>query len=169
MGGRLEVESEVGEGTTFTLELPTERGAATREEPASTPAAVARGAVPGGVLYIEDNPVNLDLVETILAELRPGLQLRTATEGREGARLAEERRPDLLLLDLNLPDISGEDVLLRLRANPGTADVPVLIVSADSTSRNVTRLLQTGADAFLTKPLDVKRFLEVVDRLLTAG
>ncbi len=70
------------------------------------------------------------------------------------------------MLDLNLPDMTGEEVLRRLRARVETADVPILILSADSTSRNVTRLLQTGADAYLTKPIEVPQFLDVVDRLL---
>ena len=83
--------------------------------------------------------------------------------------LAVDQRPDLLLLDLNLPDITGEEVLRRLRARPESVDVPVLILSADSTSRNITRLLQSGADAYLTKPFEVPQFLEVVDRLLAAA
>jgi signal transduction histidine kinase/CheY-like chemotaxis protein len=160
MHGRLEVESELGAGTTFSFELPTEDAA----EVAPLPAPVAAA---GDVLYIEDNSANLQLVETVLADLRPGLELRTATTGTAGANLAEQRRPDLLLLDLNLPDMSGEEVLRRLRARPETADVPILILSADSTSRNVTRLLETGADAYLTKPLDIPQFLDVVDSLLS--
>jgi DNA-binding response OmpR family regulator len=80
--------------------------------------------------------------------------------------LAVDQRPDLLLLDLNLPDITGEEVLCKLRARAESVDVPVLILSADSTSRNITRLLQSGADAYLTKPFEVPQFLEVIDRLL---
>jgi DNA-binding response OmpR family regulator len=102
----------------------------------------------------------------VLADLRPGLELRTADHGLEATALAEERPPDLLLLDLNLPDISGEEVLRRLRARAETVDVPVLVLSADSTARNIDRLLQSGADAYLTKPLEVPQFLDVVDRLL---
>jgi signal transduction histidine kinase len=162
MQGRLDVESEPGAGTTFAFELPTEDAAIER----TVPAPFAGDALTRDVLYIEDNPVNLQLVERILAEARPGLELRTATEGAAGAELAEQKRPDLLLLDLNLPDLTGEEVLRRVRARAETADVPVLILSADSTSRNITRLLQTGADAYVTKPLDVPRFLDVVDKLL---
>jgi CheY-like chemotaxis protein/anti-sigma regulatory factor (Ser/Thr protein kinase) len=162
MQGRLHVESEVGTGTTFTIELPAADGDA--EEPAPS----ADGGTVGSVLYIEDNRVNLQIVDSILADLRPGLELRTATEGAAGAALAEERRPDLLLLDLNLPDMRGEEVLRRLRARAETADVPILVLSADSTSRNIERLLETGADAYLTKPLDVPRFLDTVDRLLSS-
>lgn len=166
LAGTLEVESEVGVGTTFTLELPAKAPEPVREQPAVAPTEVEALATPGDVLYIEDNPVNLELVEAILSELRPEVELRVATAGAEGILLAEKRRPDVLLLDLNLPDMPGEQVMRRLRADPRTADVPVLILSADSTSRNVTRLLETGADAYLTKPLDVTQFVNVLDRLL---
>jgi CheY-like chemotaxis protein len=165
MSGRIEVVSNPGDGSSFTIELPAERSTATLHEPALPP-AVPAVALAGHVLYVDDNPVNLQLVESILAEFRPGLELRTAAEGEAGFRLVQERKPDLLLLDLNLPDISGEEVLRRLRAETTTANIPVLIVSADSTSRNITRLLQTGADAYLTKPLDVNQFIDLVDRML---
>jgi len=166
MHGRLQVQSEVGVGTTFSFDLPTEDAATKRPGPAPIAAPVGGSATEGDVLYIDDNPANLQLVKDILADSRPGLSLRTATEGTAGAELAEQRRPDLLLLDLNLADMTGEEVLRRLRARNETVDVPILILSADSSSRNVTRLLQTGADAYLTKPLHRPQFLEVVDGLL---
>jgi signal transduction histidine kinase/CheY-like chemotaxis protein len=163
MDGRIGVTSEVGAGTTFTIELPlTDAHGATPAEGRRTPAP----ATMGDVLYIDDAPENLRLIETILAERRPGLGLRTATNGLEGSLLAEGRRPDLLLLDLNLPDISGEEVMRRLRARTQTGDVPVVVLSADSTSRNINRLLEAGADAYLTKPVNVPQFLDVLDRLL---
>jgi len=165
MDGRLNVESVVGSGTTFAFELPWSDAATDRSEQALPPSA--KRDVVGRVLYIDDNRVNLQIVDSILADLRPGLEVKTATEGAAGAELAAQRRPDLLLLDLNLPDMKGEEVLNRLRARPETADVPVVILSADSTSRNVTRLLETGADAYLTKPLDVSQFLDTVDGLLS--
>jgi CheY-like chemotaxis protein len=102
----------------------------------------------------------------VLSELRPGLVLRTAMNGLDGSVLAEQQRPDVLLLDLNLPDLAGEEVLRRMRARPRTGDVPVIILSADSTSRNINRLLEAGADAYLTKPVNVPQFLDVLDRLL---
>jgi signal transduction histidine kinase len=164
MHGRLHVESEVGAGTTFAVELPAADAA---DQPTElTPALTPNHSTVGRILYIEDNRTNLQIVDSILADLRPGLALQTAMEGATGAALAEKRPPDLLLLDLNLPDMPGEDVLLRLRAHASTANVPILILSADSTSQNVTRLLGTGADAYLTKPLDVPRFLETIDQLL---
>jgi CheY-like chemotaxis protein/anti-sigma regulatory factor (Ser/Thr protein kinase) len=167
MGGRLDVESTVGTGTTFAFELPVDEAAVGGRPRAEPKLPAADDALVGDVLYIEDNRTNLQIVDSILSELRPGIQLRTATEGESGAELAEQRRPDLLLLDLNLPDMKGEEVLRRLRARPETADVPIVVLSADSTSRNITRLLGTGADAYLTKPLDVQQLLEALDRLLT--
>jgi CheY-like chemotaxis protein len=163
MDGQISVASEVGVGTTFTIELPLtdahgEVPADGRRPP--TPATV------GDVLYIDDTPENLRLIETVLAERRPGLALRMATNGLDGSLLAEGQRPDVLLLDLNLPDISGEEVMRRLRARTQTGDVPVIVLSADSTSRNINRLLEAGADAYLTKPVNVPQFLDVLDRLL---
>jgi signal transduction histidine kinase/ActR/RegA family two-component response regulator len=163
MGGTIVVTSETGRGTTFTIELPlthAERTVWADDQRLPLPAAA------GDVLYIDDTPENLLLIGEVLAERRPGIGLRTATNGLEGSVLAEDRRPDVLLLDLNLPDISGEEVMRRLRARAETGDVPVIVLSADSTSRNINRLLEAGADAYLTKPVNVPQFLEVLDRLL---
>jgi CheY-like chemotaxis protein len=91
-----------------------------------------------------------------------------AVDGEEAVRLAIEHRPDLVLLDLHLPDISGDEVLRRLRADPRTAAIPVVVVSADATPASVERLQQAGADAYLTKPLDVDDFLRVVGQFLPA-
>jgi signal transduction histidine kinase/ActR/RegA family two-component response regulator len=166
MDGRIDVESELGVGTTFILELPVADAAQLQHEESVPSAGIATA---GDVLYIDDKPANLALLERVLGEYRPGVSLRTSLQGATGVGLAIEQRPDLLLLDLNLSDITGEEVLRRLRARPESVDVPVLILSADSTSRNITRLLQSGADAYLTKPFEVPQFLEVVDRLLAAA
>ena len=162
MGGRIAVASELGAGTTFTVDLPlTDADGFVVGGPRSPAPATA-----GDILYIDDTEDNLQLIESLLSELRPGLALRTATNGLDGSLLAEKQRPDVLLLDLNLPDISGEEVMRRLRARTQTGDVPVIVLSADSTSRNINRLLEAGADAYLTKPVNVPQFLDVLDRLL---
>jgi CheY-like chemotaxis protein len=166
MDGQVTVASEPGVGTTFTIELPL------TDAHGSAPADGRRSPVPataGDVLYIDDTKENLELIGSVLNELRPGVALRTATNGLDGSLLAENRRPDVLLLDLNLPDISGEEVMRRLRARTQTGDVPVIVLSADSTSRNINRLLEAGADAYLTKPVNVPQFLDVLDRLLVTG
>jgi signal transduction histidine kinase/ActR/RegA family two-component response regulator len=162
MGGRVAVASTLGVGTTFTVELPLTDAEGT----VPVDARPTSPATAGDVLYIDDTEENLELIESLLSELRPGLVLRTATTGLQGSALAERQRPDVLLLDLNLPDLAGEEVLRRMRARVQTGDVPVIILSADSTSRNINRLLEAGADAYLTKPVSVPQLLDVLDRLL---
>ena len=128
----------------------------------------AATAVPNGtatLLYVEDNLANLSLVETILLS-RPGWHTVPALQGQLGVELAREHQPDIVLLDLHLPDIPGEEVLRRLRTDPRTARIPVVVVSADATPSTLARLRQAGADAYLTKPLDVDEFLAVVERFL---
>ena len=117
------------------------------------------------MLYIEDNVDNLSLIETIFAE-RPAILLRSALQGRLGLELAFEHRPDLILLDLHLPDISGEAVLHELQRDARTREIPVVIISADATTGQPERLRKAGASAYLTKPLDVDRLLETVDEAL---
>jgi CheY-like chemotaxis protein len=118
------------------------------------------------VLYIEGNLSNLRLVERVVSR-RAGVRLISAMRPQLGLDLAAEHHPDLLLLDLHLPDLDGEEVLRRLRADPHTADVPVVVISADVRPEDIGRVLAAGARDYLTKPLDVDRFRAVVDRLLS--
>ena len=113
------------------------------------------------VLYIEDNLSNLQLVERVLGH-RPGVRLISAMRPQLGLDLASQH-PDLILLDLHLPDMPGEAVLRRLWSSPATADIPVAILSADARPALIERLLAGGARGFLTKPLDVKELLGLVD------
>jgi PAS domain S-box-containing protein len=172
MGGILTAESEVGVGSTFWLEL--ERVAAPFQdvELAVARSGVAIGSAGGGrpatVLYIEDNLPNLSLIESIFAD-RPEIKLLSALQGQMGLYLAWEHRPDVILLDLHLPDIHGDEVLRRLREDPRSSDTPVVMVSADATVRTVERLTRAGASAYLTKPLDVEEFLETLQRFIEAG
>src|SRR5205085_190489 len=115
------------------------------------------------VLYVEDNPSNIKLVERILG-LRAQVELLVATGGREGLEMAVERRPALVLLDLNLPDMSGEEVLRGIRRDERTASTAVIMVSADATPGQIARLRGAGADDYLTKPFEIDEFLAVVDR-----
>lgn len=118
------------------------------------------------VLYVEDDPVNFMLVERIL-ELRPGLKLLHARCGEIGVELARIHRPKLIFLDLNLPDIHGSEVLRRLQENATTAQVPVVVLSADATPSQIERLLTAGARNYLTKPFDIDPFLAVVDEIVS--
>jgi signal transduction histidine kinase/ActR/RegA family two-component response regulator len=117
------------------------------------------------VLYIEDNPSNLYLVERIL-DRRNDIDLMAAGQARLGLDLAEQHQPSLVLLDLHLPDLDGLQVLAQLRANPATAAIPVIVLSADATPSQIDRLLDAGAKAYLTKPLDVEQLLQAVDEVL---
>ena len=117
------------------------------------------------MLYVEDNQSNLRLVERILAK-RPHVKLLSAMDGPLGVELARQHEPALILLDLHLPGMDGEEVLKHLKADERTARIPVVVVSADATNSRVERLLAGGAEAFLTKPLQVTRFMSLVDATL---
>ena len=120
------------------------------------------------VLHIEDNLSNLKLVERIL-QRRGDVEVIPAMQGGLGLELAREHRPALVLLDLHLPDIGGEQVLQRLRDDPATASIPVVIVSADATPRQVQRLLSAGAAGYLTKPIDVPDLIRMLDQTLPSA
>lgn len=169
MGGTLTMESVVGEGSTFIIELPT---ATSLVDSLERPATVCRDLVPvetgrstRSVLCIEDNMANLHLVEHILAS-RPELKLLTAMQGSVGLDLAWQHKPDLILLDLDLPDISGKEVLAKLRENEVTRNIPVIMVTADATRPQAEFLMAAGAQAYLTKPLDIPEFLATIERIL---
>jgi PAS domain S-box-containing protein len=163
MGGTISVESTPGEGSTFSFVLPvgiSEIDADVRRDIPIEP--VTNGEASATVLYIEDNLANLRLVDQVLRR-RPDVQLLSALQGSIGLELAAQHRPNLILLDVHLPDLDGDLVLQRLRANPATADIPVVVVSADATQRQRRRFRQLGADDYLTKPLDIQAFLGLVD------
>jgi len=119
------------------------------------------------VLQIEDNPSNSALVEQVLAK-RPGVRLVSAGEGRTGLELARQHRPDLVLLDLHLPDVPGDELLHRLKAVPELADTKVVVVSADATPSRIREMLDLGVEGYLTKPVDVEALLRLVDNEIGA-
>jgi CheY-like chemotaxis protein len=129
-----------------------------------SPTAVA-GNSRCDILYIEDNPANFALVERILED-RPSLKVLQAARGETGLALAQSHNPKLILLDLNLPDAHGSDVLRRLQENPATTRIPVVVISADATPSQIERLLSAGARNYLTKPFDISPFLALVDEAL---
>jgi CheY-like chemotaxis protein len=117
------------------------------------------------VLYIEDNAANVRLMERIF-ERRTDLRLLVATSGVAGLDIAHSQRPSVVLLDMHLPDMKGEDVLARLRGDQLTADIPVIVVSADAIDRNIQHMLQAGAATYVTKPFDALHLLQLVEELV---
>jgi PAS domain S-box-containing protein len=168
MGGTIGATSTLGQGSIFSFDLPLVEGPVERFErlnggglPAAAPASTVRHRV----LHIEDNMSNLKLVERIFAQ-RPDVEVVAALHGSLGLELAREHNPALILLDLHLPDIGGEQVLQRLRDDPVTASIPVVIVSADATSGQIQRLLASGASSYITKPIDVRELLGVFEQTI---
>jgi PAS domain S-box-containing protein len=170
MGGAIGVENNPDRGATFWMELPLVQDpvAQLQSELPAVPAAAepARQLRQRIVLYVEDNLSNITLIEHIIVH-RPQVKLVAAMQGRLGLDLAREHRPDLILLDLHLPDISGEEVLHGIRQQPELANTPVIVISADATRGRIERLLGMGVLDYLPKPLDIKRFLQLLDTCLS--
>jgi PAS domain S-box-containing protein len=171
MGGSIGVESEPGVGSTFWLTLPLADAAAEASDsvvPASAaPAPQAVAERQFDILCIEDNPANLRLVERILAQ-RADIRLLSASAPGLGLELAAAHRPSLILLDINLPDMDGYEVLRRLQANPATCSIPVLGISSNAMPKDIERALAAGFSDYLTKPLDIAQFMAVVYSYLEA-
>jgi PAS domain S-box-containing protein len=171
MEGEIGIDSSIGTGTTAWIELPVVAAPVAALRPPESEPTIPAGRIPNRsmtALYVEDNPSNIKLVETMLAA-RPEVTLLVATQGSLAIELAREHRPDLILLDLNLPDISGEEILLRLRSDARTAEIPVVITSADATATQIKRLRNAGAGDYLTKPFGVERLFAVIDAVAVAG
>ena len=170
MDGTVDGTSEVGRGGTFWIELPL----------AAAPAAPPGGGghLPGApapppptpngaaLLYIEDNLSNLRVMEMLLGRQRPGWRFLSARDGREGLEQARQSLPAAILLDLQLPGISGEEVLERLRGDPATRAISVIVLSADATAHGQERLLARGATEYVSKPFEVAAQLALLDRVL---
>ena len=166
MGGVIGVESTVGVGSVFWIEL----NLTAEPQPAAgaaEPTAVARAQVQADVqlrtlLYVEDNPANLMLVEDLIAR-RPDIRLLSAADGNRGIEIARASRPDVILMDINLPGISGIQALKILRADPATAHIPVVALSANAIPRDIEKGLAAGFFRYLTKPIKVNEFMEALD------
>jgi PAS domain S-box-containing protein len=167
MGAALGVSSEVDRGSTFWIDLnrSTETAIAA---PAGMSAGLLGGSAtqPATILYIEDNVSNVRLMTRLLAR-RPAVTLLHAGNGRTGIAMARSHAPDAIFLDLHLPDMSGEDVLRQLWEDPAVRPIPVVMLTADATPAQMRRALASGAAAYLTKPLDLRKVLDTLDQMLS--
>ncbi|HWD38252.1 MAG TPA: ATP-binding protein [Fimbriimonas sp.] len=168
MGGTLTFKANEPSGSIFSVELPGAQSEIVRREAEVTNIVEAGHVWEGSrtVLLIEDNAANIELVERIL-ETRPGVSLLVAMQGRLGIDLATRHQPDVVFLDLNLPDIQGQEVLRILRNLEETKNIPIIVTSADATPKQVRTLQAAGADDYITKPLDIPGFLSVLDGILS--
>jgi CheY-like chemotaxis protein len=171
MHGEIGLNSEVGRGSTFWIRLPSAAAPAFGLGAGMPPAGAERGAAralsPRKVLYIEDNPVNILLMEAMLARVE-SLQVITAALPALGLRLAREERPDLILLDIQLPEMDGYEVLRRLRLDDATSQIPVIAVSANAMPGDIAHGLAAGFVEYMTKPLDMLRLIKAVEHALAA-
>jgi signal transduction histidine kinase/AmiR/NasT family two-component response regulator len=165
MNGEIGVESSVGKGSVFWFELNLTPEPLTAA--AASPAAAAREQVQTGapvrtLLYVEDNPANLMLVEDLIAR-RPDLRLLSAADGNVGIEFARAYKPEVILMDINLPGLSGIQALKILRADPETAHIPVIAVSANAILSDIKKGLDAGFFRYLTKPIKVDEFMDTLD------
>jgi len=169
MGGVIGVESTVGVGSVFWFELNTaaaSHGSIDRVERAAVVESPVRheGRL-RTLLYVEDNPANLQLVEQLIAR-RPEMRLLSAGNANLGIELARDEQPEMILMDINLPGISGIDALKILREDPATAHIPVVALSASAMPRAIEEGLRAGFFYYLTKPIKVNEFMGVLDAAL---
>jgi CheY-like chemotaxis protein len=172
MGGAIGADSTVGVGSVFWVEL----GLTSAPQLAvleAERAVLARPRAPDGtplrtLLYVEDNPANLELVEQLIAR-RSDLRMLSAADGNVGVEYARAYQPDVILMDINLPGISGVEALRILRADPSTAHIPIIALSANAIPRDINRGLEAGFFNYLTKPIKVNQFMDALDAALRSS
>ena len=169
MEGAIAVESTVGVGSVFWFELNATAGPHLVLDPIEAPATITAQAQHGTprrtLLYVEDNPANLQLVEQLIAR-RSDLRLLSARDGIVGIQLARDNHPEVILMDINLPGISGIEALKMLREDPATAHIPVVALSANAMPRDIEKGLAVGFFRYLTKPIKITEFMQTLDLAL---
>jgi signal transduction histidine kinase/ActR/RegA family two-component response regulator len=170
MGGSIGADSTVGQGSVFWIELTVtvapQLAAQEAEQAALAPLRAAPGTPLRTLLYVEDNPANLELVEQLIAR-RPELRLLSAPDGNLGIEYARAYLPEVILMDINLPGISGIEAMKILRADPATAHIPIIALSANAVPRDIENGLEAGFFNYLTKPIKVTQFMDALDVALT--
>jgi len=169
MGGVIGVDSTVGLGSVFWFELNSASEPQLGADLTPT-LEIARAQAPRGVplrtlLYVEDNPANLKLIEQLITR-RPDIRLLSARDGNTGIQLARANLPALILMDINLPGISGIEALKILREDPTTAHIPVIALSANAMPRDIEKGLQAGFFRYLTKPIKIHEFMDTLEAAL---
>ncbi|MEO7386998.1 MAG: ATP-binding protein [Gammaproteobacteria bacterium] len=169
MGGTIGAESAVGQGSHFWIDLSLTDGPRLTVVDSDVSIVMASVVPADGprltILYVEDNPANLELVEQLMAR-RPELRLLGAADGNLGIEFARTRQPKVILMDVNLPGISGLEAMKVLRADPATAHIPIIALSANAIPRDIEKALEAGFFDYLTKPIRVNQFMESLDTAL---
>lgn len=170
MGGQIGVSSTVGIGSVFWLELKSTAASSYglkggNEKTELQIEVVADSSARHTLLYVEDNPANLKLIQEIIG-FRKDLYLLTAADGHLGLELAREHQPEVILMDINLPDLSGNEVLLMLLNDPRTSHIPVIALSANAMHKDIEKSMSLGFFRYLTKPIDIDEFLTALDQAL---
>lgn len=168
MGGEIGLESVIGKGTRFYIDFPKgdeEKARASEGRETQDERGTKNGEKAKTLLYVEDDTTNLALVKNIL-ERRPNISIRSAERGKEGLEIAFDKKPDIILLDIDLPDMNGYEVLTRLKTSDKTSGVPVVAVSANAMPSDIEKGKSAGFDDYITKPINVRNFLEIIDTLL---
>ncbi len=170
MGGDIRLQSEFGSGSTFVVVVPSFDRQQCEPQQMHVPVSAKRSGSRAGaskVLYIEDNRANLRLVEKALAS-QPGLILLTTMDSKNGLQLAQKERPDLILLDINLPDMDGYEVLRQLRGQESTGNIPVIAVTADVLLGNQAQAKELGFDDYIAKPISIAKLHSIIEYHLNA-
>ncbi len=165
MGGVISVESQLGVGSAFHIDFPRSGSTVTVDDVSMETQLPLIDGSACSVFYIEDNAASIELVKQILKQ-HAGISLCFATDARHGLELIKKDKPDLILLDINLPDLDGYTVLEILKSDPKTVDVPVIAVSANAMTHDIEAGLKAGFVEYITKPINVAHFIETIDKVM---